>query len=850
MQNLVLDGLWEIVERPLADGCEAMAAVAASPASLAGQVPGDVSDSLVAAGRLPEPLVGMNFQQFGWVEERSWWFRRRFELPADWQEAPVVELSLDGLDVHADMWLNGHFLGHHATAFRPFVQEVQTLLRADADNLLLVRLTTGRERVPEHPDFPLLAAVPTEGSRGFPERGFPKRIYLRKPAYTWGWDWGPHLATCGITGTVELRRHQVVEIGNVDLRTRLDGAEAMVGATVELLHHTLTASAWADLTVELTDADGQAWATTVASVFVPSGLACVDLEVRIPQARLWWPNGSGEQHLYTVRVTATVGDVVAVKEPFTYGVRTVDMEVKPGRFLFKVNGQELFIKGGNWIPCDSLYGRIPAAKVTRLVEEAATANFNVLRIWGGGRFEMDAFYDACDRLGVLVWQDFMSACAPLPAHEPWFFEEFRAEAEYQVRRLRHRACMLLWCGNNEVGGCYGWFKDAFSQARDPGWRLYHELLPRLLRDLCPQVPYWPTSPYGGANNVNDPLVGDDHHWVVMSPDSKFWSNPEYWDEPERPIFNSEYGYGGPCCLESTCDYLGFEPTELTGEVARQHTNTFYDIPRVNFSIAEHYRDPANLPLADYILLGGLCQGLNLGYSLESLRANRQSMGGIFWMYDDTWGENGWTIIDYYLRRKVSYYNVKRCLAPQRLVWRRGAQAYGGRADELLLIGLNDGPAPLTATLRVGYLAYDGGNADLPTIEVILPPHSRQTLAAWPLPAAGKLVVGTVVAWPVAADGPLEPVVWRHCRHRDAKLPAASVRVVEAQLIGEDLRVTVASDCYAHAVHLAIGGDYRLSDHFFDLLPGESRTITIYQGAGLAGSGLNATCVNAAPTTVR
>lgn len=827
----------------MSDGPAAVDSALSDAPTLTGMVPGDVSDSLVRAGRMPEPLVGVNFKEFAWVQERSWWFRKRFALPSDWVGALLVELSADGLDVHGDLWLNGTFLGHHRSAFHPFEREVGALLLPGEGNVLLVRLTTGRERVPEPCDFPLLDAVPTEAGRGYPERGFKKRIYLRKPAYTWGWDWSPHLATCGITGNVELRRHGQSEFGDVALRTELCGEDALVRATVEIHHHTLTASAWADVSMTLTDAAGREFTVHSPDVFVASGVTVTTVNLRIPQVRLWWPNGAGEQHLYTVCVTAEIDGCTIAKAPFRYGARTVDLEVKPGRFLFKVNGQPIFMKGGNWIPSDALYGRITSERVTRLVEEAAEANFNVLRIWGGGRFEMEAFYDVCDRLGILVWQDFMSACAPLPAHEPWFYETFRMEAEYQLRRLSSRTCMALWCGNNEVGGCYAGFRE-LSTTRDPGWRLYHELLPRLVHALCPDVPYWPTSPYGGVETVAAPDVGDDHHWVVMRPETEFWSSPEYWDQPDRPIFNSEYGYGGPCCLESTREYMGVEPAGLDGEIARQHTNTFYDMARVNFSIAEHYCDPEGLPLETYILLGGLCQGLNLGYSMESLRANQHSMGAIFWMYDDAWGENGWTIIDYSLRRKIAYYGVKRSLAPRRLVLRRGGQAFGGSEGEVVLVGLNESATPLRVSVRFGYQSYDGATDNRRAIEVTLPARSRQILVRCPVPAAGEMARGTVVAWPDVGVG-LEPVAWRHARYRELRLPPARVSIESARAVDGDLEVTVAANAYAHAVHFNVGGDVRLSDHFFDLLPGEKRTVALYGAATRDASTLVAASINGA-----
>ncbi len=834
MLRLSLDGEWELIERPLTDGIDAAPAVRAARATLATQVPGDVNDALVRAGRLPEPLVGLNFRRFDWVPERSWWHRRTFVAPAGWDASDTVELSLDGLDVHADVWLNGVYIGHHVSAFRPFERNVRKQLVA-GPNELLVRLTTGRERIPVNPDFPLLPAVPTEDSRGRPERGERGRIWLRKPAYVWGWDWGPRLPTCGITGRCELRILARAEIRDVALTTRLEGAVAVVAAAVRLDWQTLVASAWGTIEVTLTDDDGHVFSARREGIFVPSGSSFQDFEIRIPDARLWWPHGSGAQHRYRVTAQAVVDGETALAEPFLYGVRTVAMENAPGRFGFRVNGSPVFIQGGNWIPPDSLYGRVTPEKIERLVAEAAAANLNCLRVWGGGRFEMDAFYEACDRLGILLWHDFMSACAPLPADDPGFADEFRAEAEFQLGRLRSRACMLLWCGNNEVGGCYAWFAAAFEKHRDPGWVLYHRLLPEVLRALAPTALYWPTSPYGGAT-VNEARVGDDHHWVVMRAESEFWSRPEYWDTTAIPIFNSEYGYGGPCCLESTRQYLETERPDLQSEVGREHTNTFYDIPRVNFSIGEHYRDPAGLALEEYILLGGLCQGLNLGYSLESLRANEQSMGGIFWMYDDTWGENGWTIIDYYLRRKVSFYGVKRALAPRRLVLRPGGLAFGGEPGSVVLVGLNASPEPVELRVELGYLSWDGTTRELRPVTVRLAPRSRALLGAVPCPAPERLGHGTIVAIPPDGAG-FEPVAWRHCRVREMGLPPAAVRVAGTRCDGRDLLVTVTSPVFAHAVHFAIGGDWRLSDHYFDLLPGEAREVRIFDGAALDSAGL-------------
>lgn len=845
MNTFDLNGPWELMERPLSAGVESAPEVGQAPALCSAKVPGDVNADLVLAGLLLEPLSALNFRQASErVPNSSWWYRKRFVCPQNALAASAATLSLGGLDVHADVWLNGVSLGHHDSSFLPFESEVSKHLRPHAENVLLVRLTTGKERVEQLTEFPLLAAVPSEAPRGYPDRAFPQRIYLRKPAYTWGWDWSPHLPTCGITGVCALLFSERVEIEDVALSATLDDRnQATVDAVIEVRRHTLVGTAWGVVRLCLTDENGETHATDVRNVLVRSGVTQIELTLSIPRPKLWWPRGAGTQHRYRVEASVKLDDGAVVRHAgFDWGLRTVALDTAPGVFRFHVNGQPLFLQGGNWVPCDHLYGRTTPERLERLVSEAAEAHFNCLRVWGGGRYEPDAFYEACDRHGILLWHDFMSACAPLPAHDPAFARMFLDESRYQVRRLRNRACLLLWCGNNEVGACYNWGNpNLFEQHRDPAWPLYFEHLPRLVREQAPHLPYWPTSPYGGASSVNDLTVGDDHHWVVMRPDRAFWSHPEYWDGTNVSIFNSEYGYGGPCCIESTRQYLGMENPDLFGDVGREHTNTFYDIPRVNFSIAEHYGDAPDRPLSDYIRLGGLCQGLNLGYSLESMRANEQTWGGIFWMYNDAWGENGWTIIDYYLRRKIAYYGVKRALAPRKLVWRRGGQAFGGSEGEVLLLALNATGKPLRGSVEAGWIDYDGTHQYLRNVALDVAPFSKTVAARFTVPGPKTLRLGTLAA--ISTLRGMDSSAWRHGRYRDAPPPSAAPKIIARRRVGADLEVTVTSPVFAHAVSFDLGGDWRYSDAWFDLLPGERRTVRIFGGASLFRAAIPVLCVN-------
>ncbi len=841
-----LDGGWQLVEMPLdrgADGDSYAEAVAAAPVCAA-HVPGDVNGDLFAAGLLPDPLVGLNSGLYAArVPQRSWWYRTTFATPETLPDGrtppPFAELRLEGLDVHADVWLNGAHLGHHASDFIPFAKDVTRVLRPHGEeNLLVVRLTTGREVAEAHPDsdFPLFATVPTEAGRGYPLRGFPKRVFLRKPAYSWGWDWSPALPTCGITGPASLRFHETFEIDHVALCATLSEGSARVDARIELRSRlSVVKTAFGCIRLRLTEpGTGRVFETAADDVLVRGGMTDVRLSLDIPDPALWWPNGSGAQPLYTVEAWLDCDGRTAAIRPFQWGLRTIERECRPGVFRFKVNGVPIFVQGANWVPSDHLVGRTTPERLERLVEEAAFAHFNCLRVWGGGRYELDAFYDACDRRGILLWHDFMAACSPLPYDDPEFAGLCRDEARYQVRRLQRHPCMMQWCGNNEVGQAFEWRPNDFRDG-EPADAFYYDELPRIVMAEAPGTPYTPTSPYGGRDSVDDPRVGDSHHWIVMRPDSRFWSCPEYWDGRDIPLFNSEYGYGGPCSLASTREYLGTETPDLRSAEGREHTNTFYDIPRVDFSIAEHYGAKENRPLEEYILLGGLCQGLNLGYSLESLRANGHTWGGLFWMYDDSWGENGWTIIDHYLRRKISYYGVRRALAPRKLLLRRGGAAFGGTDGEILLLAINAGDSPLRCTVEAGYRRYDGmdavgATAPMRTIRIDVPPRTKgAVVATFPVPTAEELRSGTIMAAPVCGDGGadgLEGVSWRSGPHRSIEWPAAAPRVVRAETVGDDLVVTVETDAYAHAVHFLLGDDARPDDDYFDLLLGERRVVRI------------------------
>ena len=818
--ELSLNGSWDLCDGLLGwTAAEALRLTAAAEGWMPTPVPGDIHQGLVAAGRIPEPLLGLNTSKCAWTESRSWWYRTAFTASPAWLAAEVVELELNGLDAQAEIFLNGVHLGSHRNAFRPFVADVRPRLVVGR-NVLLVRLSAGVEEVTElEMDEPDGVRAGTEANNGRPERGDPRRALVRKPQYSWGWDWSPRCATTAIGGAVTLRVMSGACIRNVALHPvshTADVAVVKAVVTVERFHYYQTTNG--TLTLTLTDAAGKAVRVEKATL-LRSGLNFLELLISMPAPRLWWPNGVGEQHLYSVAATLELpsGEALALP-PFRWGLRFLELDTA-GVFAVKVNGQRVFCKGANWIPADTLYARTAAATYETLVRQAHEANFTMLRVWGGGLYEPEAFYDACDRYGILLWHDFMFACAPYPDHREDFRREVELEADYQTRRLQRHACLALWSGSNE--NQWG-FRDWWRERTRGGAIAYNYILPEAVRRNSPEIPYWNGSPYGGeAPNCEE--VGDRHHWqdCMMNPDMQKRITPEEFDRCNA-LFISEFGYIGAPCRETIETYLDGAPPERQGDVWHHHTNTF-EKGTVAAGVRKHYLDPEGLSLDDYILTSGLVQGLMYSYSLESMRVRPNCHGGLFWMYEDCWGEVGWTIVDYSRRRKISWYFVRRTFAPLRLILRPGA------SGAVRVVLANDTREPESFQLEYGYVRLDGGASDLARVAVRAPALSRTTLCEF---GRGELDPreGLWIAR-VPGRSDILPAIFRAVDYRELRTVDPGLHC-EVRRVGAGVAVTVSAKAYAHAVQITgLPPGAEPEDNYFDLLPGESRGIRIADPSG-------------------
>ena len=492
---------------------------------LPAEVPGDAHLDLLRAGLIPDPFVGMNTDAVLWMEQKDWWYRTHVAVPGDWPSGPggAVRLLFAGVDCEATVYLDGAEIARHANMFTLLEVEVTGRLAAGTAHLVAVRLAS-----------PLFAPMERPSRQETPW-GHPRQL-ARKAQMSYGWDIAPRLVTVGIWRPVELVLVEEAAVRDVWVRTAAlespkgqGAAAADMEATVEV---EVLAGARGGRRLAM-DAGGD---TFEAALPDRPGLHEVRFRWRMIRPRLWWPHGSGEPHLHPFRVRVVGTDGRTVDEHAGhFGVRTITLDRSPTpdgghRFQFAVNGREVFMRGWNWTPPDAIFARVTPERRARLLEAARDSGANMLRIWGGGTYEAPDFYDAADRLGLLVFQDFMFACSKYPQDDA-FLGEVRAEAEEVVRALRGHACLAVWSGDNECDGCYASPEDA------AGNRITREVIPDVLRGLDPDRPFVPSSPHSPAGRrYNDETDSEAHLWK---------HGADYRDayfRDHRARFVSEIGY--------------------------------------------------------------------------------------------------------------------------------------------------------------------------------------------------------------------------------------------------------------------------------------------------------------------
>lgn len=629
---------------------------------LPADIPGSVHTDLLALDLIPDPFVSDNELQVLWVAERDWEYQLSFQVTAEALEADAVHLVCDGLDTLAMLELNGQAVGETDNAFRQYRWEVKRLLHEGENTLHIVFPSTVNAMQQKQLETPLIG----------PWQSIPGGPHVRKAPCQFGWDWGPQLPPIGIWKPLRLEVHHGARLDQVEVRQVHSQDEVVLEVKAELERWS---EGEAQVALRLVAPDGS---THEKEIDLANNAQSCKGSLTVQSPQLWWPNGYGAQPLYLLEVTLKVGDRQCDQRSYKLGLRTLELRQEPDAFgtsfTFVINGLPIFAKGANWIPADSFPSRLTEAHLERLIESSALANMNMLRVWGGGFYEEDRFYDLCDRYGILVWQDFVFSCSIYPDDEA-FVANVREEAVQNIRRLRHHASLALWCGNNEMEwgwANWGWAERADLKYREAYDRMFHHLLPELCAAEDPDRPYWPSSPSSGVpfENPGGVHAGDTHNWEVWHGGYPF---EHYREHPSR--FVSEFGFQSLPPLETIRTYAQPEDWNMTSYVMEHHQRNASGNGKIVNYMTAHFRMPKDFPSMVY--LSQLLQAQAVRTGVEFWRRNRAcTSGALYWQLNDCWPVASWASLDYYGRWKALHYTARRFFAPLLLT----AEASWGKAQ--------------------------------------------------------------------------------------------------------------------------------------------------------------------------
>ena len=664
------------------------------PAQVPAEVPGSVHTDLLRAGLIEDPYLDANETSLRWMHDVNWRYQTLLILPVA-AERERVDLVLDGVDTVSSISLGGRELGRTANMHRSYRFDV--LPEADgSEQALTVDLRSATAYAEE-----MRALL---GDRPSAYHPVPFN-FVRKMACSFGWDWGPDLRTAGLWKEVRIERWTVARFAEVRplVTVTADGA-----GHVEV-HVTVERSGLddeGDLTIQAS-VHGQ-----TASAVLPAGTTTALVTLDVPDAPLWWPAGYGEQPLSALQVQLFEASGTTPLDSWErrIGFRNVDLDTSSDEigtaFTLKVNGKAVFVKGANWIPDDHLLTRITRSRLDRRLDQALGANLNLLRIWGGGIYETEDFYAACDERGILVWQDFLLACAAYPEESP-LWEELEAEARENVVRLASHPSLVIWNGGNEnVWGHedWGWKEDLAG--RTWGDRYAHELLGGIVAELDPTRPYCDNSPYSPGQkpedvHPNDPDHGTHHQWEV-------WNRIDYSAyRNDTPRFCSEFGFQGPPTWRTLTDFVhSSNGGPLTGEEDPKNDPVFLihqkaddGNGKLDRGLTPHLGVPENFE--DWHWATQLNQARAIRYAIEHYRSWwPRTAGAIVWQLNDCWPVTSWAAIDSQERPKPLWHGLRLANAPRII-------SFGNRGGQLTVSLVNDTDEPWSGDLALRLETFDG-----------------------------------------------------------------------------------------------------------------------------------------------
>ena len=784
-------------------------------------VPGTVHQDLIDNDKLINPFFGMNEEKVQWVEKEDWQYRTTFTLTKEQLARQAAVLNFEGLDTYAEIYLNGSLLERTDNMFVGYQIPVKDVLRE------------GENRLQVYFHSPIKIGLPQWETDGFEypaDNDHSKTrvsIYSRKAPYSYGWDWGIRLATSGIWRPVTLELYDAASIEDYFVHQESVTKELAKVNNILEVKSVAQAPQQAEVVLAYSYKDG-AKVTEQKNVTLQPGCNKVSMPIEIANPHLWMPNGWGEAALYDFEMAVKVDGKTVASEKKRVGLRTIKVVMeddKDGKsFYFMVNGEPVFAKGSNLIPDDALLPNVTKERYYQLVKDAKDANHNMIRVWGGGIYEDDRFYDAADEMGILIWQDFIFACTTYPS-DPTFLRRVAEEAEYNIKRLRSHACLAMWCGNNEIyeGMRYwGWDKKytnpAIWEEMKEGYnKLFHQLLPSIVKEFDADRFYMHGSPFeANWGRPHSWKIADSHNWGTWYGQKPFESL-----DTELPRFMSEYGFQAFPEMKTIATFAEPKDYALESDVMNAHQKASIGNYLIKKTMALYYEVPEDFE--ELVYKGLVLQGFGIRHGIEAHRRNRPyCMGSLYWQLNDSWPVVSWSSIDYYGNWKAMHYQSQRAFAPVLLnAFKEG--------DDLCIYTLSDElKEHKNATLQLKVMDFNGKVLSKKVVKGEVPANASAVFHQEAYAGLATNPTNTLLLMTLKDQKGkvLSEEIYYFNYPKDQELPVAKVSYKVKQMDGK-CEVTLSAKQLARDIFIEIPYQgARFTDNFFDLLPGQTKKIVI------------------------
>jgi beta-mannosidase len=799
------------------------------------QVPGVVQTDLLRNKLISEPFYQDNETRLQWIGRLNWEYRTTFNVDAATLARRHVDLVFEGLDTFAAIYLNDVFLLKADNMFRHWRIPVKASLKPGANTLRIVFYSPIEGMMSYVESLPyILPAISTVN--GGNEFGLPTAPYTRKAPYQYGWDWGPRFVTEGIWQPVRLETWDALRIVNFHIhQNKITPETASLNAELEIESDEPTSVV---ITYSHDDLSSNPIKDGSQTVQLDAGTNQISFPIHISSPKLWYPTGYGAQDRYHFAATVKQRKETEGEADLKTGLRSLELRRAPDdwgkSFEFVVNGIPVFAKGANVIPFDSFPPRVTPERHREILEAARDAHMNMVREWGGGYYESDDFYDICDELGIMVWQEFSFGGDMVPGDLP-FQQNVREEAVQQVKRLRDHPSIVIWCGNNEVEtGWLHWgerqdFKESISAAnRERVWQdyviMFADILKSVVRQYADPVPYWPSSP---STNFEEPPEtfrnGDMHYWGVWHAQA-----PAQNYLKQYPRFMTEFGFQSFPEMRTIRSFATAEDLDIRSAVMLSHQKNKGGNERILTYMLREYHEPKDF--ASFVYLSQVQQAEIIKIGAEHFRRQRpRTMGALYWQLNDCWPVASWSSIDYYGRWKALQYYARRFYDDLLI----SPYIHDDKVD---VVVVSDKLQPVSGAVHYRMLDFKGQVLLEQTLPVRIPAQSsasyllldvsdlakkgdsRETFLVFDLEIGGQKVSRNLI--------------FQDFTH-NLKLPVSPKIETTVNGSGQNFQVTLRSTELARNVYISLGDlDARFSDNYFDLLPGEPVTITIKSAASL------------------